>query len=73
MKVQFFLMAARGQLFILLDVCSAGIFMQENDFKVSFNEEILAEIKWKFKEGPLTKNGPIDFAQSWALYLKKSN
>jgi len=47
--------------------------MQENDFKVSFNEEILAEIKWKFKRGPLTKNGPIDFAQSWAIYLKKSN
>jgi len=21
----------------------------------------------KVKEGPLTKNGPIDFAQSWAI------
>jgi hypothetical protein len=27
------------------------------------------------KEGPLTltKNGPIDFAHSWAIYMKKSN
>jgi hypothetical protein len=25
------------------------------------------------KEGPLTKNCPIDFAQSWAVYLKKYN
>jgi hypothetical protein len=25
------------------------------------------------KEGPLTKNGPIDFAQSWAIHMKKSN
>jgi hypothetical protein len=25
------------------------------------------------KEGPLTKNGPIDFAQSWAILMKKSN
>jgi len=24
------------------------------------------------KEGPLTKNGPIDFAQSWAIHMKKS-
>jgi hypothetical protein len=23
-----------------------------------------------FKEGPLTKNGPIDFAQSWAIHKK---
>jgi hypothetical protein len=23
--------------------------------------------------GPLTKKGPIDFAQSWATYMKKSN
>jgi hypothetical protein len=22
------------------------------------------------KEGPLTKNSPIDFAQSWAIYMK---
>ena len=26
-----------------------------------------------FKEGPLTKNGLIDFAQSWAIFMKKSN
>jgi hypothetical protein len=26
-----------------------------------------------FKEGPLTKNGPIDFAQIWAIHMKKSN
>jgi hypothetical protein len=25
------------------------------------------------KEGPLTKNGPIEFAQSLAIYMKKSN
>jgi hypothetical protein len=25
------------------------------------------------KEGPLTKNGPIDFAQNWAILTKKSN
>jgi hypothetical protein len=25
-----------------------------------------------FKEGPLTKNCPIDFVQNWAIYLKKS-
>jgi hypothetical protein len=25
------------------------------------------------KEGPLTKNGPIDFAHSWAIHMKKSN
>jgi hypothetical protein len=31
-------------------------------------------INGKFlKEGPLTKNGPIDFAQSWAIHTKKSN
>jgi hypothetical protein len=34
--------------------------------------------KWKMqnlaiKEGPLTKNGPVDFAQSWAIYMRKSN
>jgi len=23
------------------------------------------------KEGPLTKNGPIDFAQSWAIHMKR--
>jgi hypothetical protein len=22
------------------------------------------------KEGPLTKNGPIDFAESWAIHMK---
>jgi hypothetical protein len=27
----------------------------------------------RVKEGPLTKNGPIDFAQSWAIHMKKSN
>jgi hypothetical protein len=27
----------------------------------------------KFKELTLTKNGPIDFAQSWAIHMKKSN
>jgi hypothetical protein len=26
-----------------------------------------------FRKGPLTKNGPIDFAQSWAIHMKKSN
>jgi GPI-anchor transamidase subunit U len=26
-----------------------------------------------FKEVLMTKNGPIDFAQSWSVYLKKSN
>jgi hypothetical protein len=26
-----------------------------------------------FKEGPLTKNCLIDFAQSLAIYMKKSN
>jgi hypothetical protein len=26
-----------------------------------------------FKEGPLTKNSPINFAQSWAIHMKKSN
>jgi hypothetical protein len=25
------------------------------------------------KEVLMTKNGPINFAQSWAVYLKKSN
>jgi hypothetical protein len=25
-----------------------------------------------FKEGPLTKNGSMDFAQSWAIHMKKS-
>ena len=25
----------------------------------------------KFKEGPLTKNGPIDLAQSWEIHMKK--
>jgi hypothetical protein len=30
-------------------------------------------LKILFKEGPLTKNGPIDFAQSWAIHMKKSN
>jgi hypothetical protein len=28
---------------------------------------------FSYKEGPLTKNGPINFAQSWAIYMKKSN
>jgi hypothetical protein len=35
-----------------------------------FGEKIWNEV---FKEGPLTKNGPIDFAQSWAIHMKKSN
>jgi len=30
-------------------------------------------IKKLLKEGPLTKNGPIDFAQSWAIHMKISN
>jgi hypothetical protein len=25
------------------------------------------------KEGPVAKNGPIDFAQNWAIFLNKSN
>jgi hypothetical protein len=25
------------------------------------------------KEGPLTKNGPIDFAQIWSIHIEKSN
>jgi len=27
-------------------------------------------LKHNVKEGPLTKNGPIDFAQSWAIHMK---
>jgi hypothetical protein len=27
---------------------------------------------WTIKEGPLKKNGPIDFAQSWAIYTWKN-
>jgi hypothetical protein len=27
----------------------------------------------RFKEGPLTKNGPIELTQSWAIHMKKSN
>jgi hypothetical protein len=30
-------------------------------------------INARLKEGPLTKNGPIDFAQSLTIYMKTSN
>jgi hypothetical protein len=36
------------------------------------NSKSGAQLK-SFKEGPLTKNGPIDFAQSWEIHMKKSN
>jgi hypothetical protein len=34
---------------------------------------LLYLVEQLLKEGPLTKNGPIDFAQSWAIHVKKSN
>jgi hypothetical protein len=46
------------------------------EFQRRQNEDHLAQQicnKLYFKEGPLTKNGPIDFAQSWAIHMKKSN
>ena len=33
----------------------------------------ISKIFGVFKEGPLTKNGPIDFAKNWAIQMKKSN
>jgi hypothetical protein len=40
-------------------------------FKTLKTNEIAGDMT--LKEGPLTKNGPIDFSQSWAIHMKKSD
>jgi hypothetical protein len=45
-------------------------FLAGKVYQESANTRI---IKFSFKEGLLTKNDPIDFTQSWAIYMKKSN
>jgi len=49
--------------------------IDQNEYLVKTNVEArqLMQQIIPIKEGPLTKNGPIDFAQSWTIYLKKSN
>jgi len=49
--------------------CHAGRQSTAEKFPALFK----AHLWQSFKEGPLTKNGPIDFAQSWAIHMKKSN
>jgi hypothetical protein len=44
-------------------------FTHNNNKLALFGKQVPA-----IKEGrPLTKNGLIDFAQSWAIHMKKSN
>ena len=34
---------------------------------------LLRLCSFRIKEEPLTKNSPIDFAQNWAIHMKKFN
>jgi len=48
-------------------------FMLMQKFSICMLQNVLTRGAVHFKEGPLTKNGPIDFAQSWAIHMKKFN
>jgi hypothetical protein len=43
-------------------------FTHNNNILALFGKQVPA-----IKEGPLTKNVPIDFAQCWVIHMKKSN